>query len=244
YQYSRIPTPLVDNHMIATYIGPDKQYYYLDATSDYTPFGFPSSMIQGKEALIGLDKQRFELKVVPVIERENNLIRDSVTIHIQGNELAGTGTSTLQGFPKVFGSYALDRSKSDDVKKSIVRLIGKGSNKFYLDDYSVKGTDSRDTPTFVRYDFRIGDYFQQIGDELYINMNLSKDHYNEFINTASRLSPKESDYKYQKQEYYELAIPGEYEVEYLPENTKFDGDLAGYDIRYEVKHGKIILQKT
>lgn len=243
YQYTRIPTPLVDNHMIATYIGPDNQYYYLDATSDYTPFGFPSSMIQGKEALIGLEKDRFEVKVVPEIEKEKNLIKDSVILRLQGNELAGAGISTLHGFPKVFGSYALDRSKSEDVKKSIVRLIGKGSNKFYLDNYSVQGADDRDIPTSVKYDFRIGDYFQQIGDELYINVNLSKDHYNEFINTASRLSPKESDYKYEKQEYYELAIPADYEVEYLPENARFDGELAGYNIRYEVKEGKIILRK-
>jgi hypothetical protein len=35
--------------MIASYISPDKQYF-LDATSDHTPFGLPSSMIQEKSA--------------------------------------------------------------------------------------------------------------------------------------------------------------------------------------------------
>ena len=28
YKYSQVPTPLVDNHMIATYIAADGQYYF------------------------------------------------------------------------------------------------------------------------------------------------------------------------------------------------------------------------
>ena len=74
YKYSKVPTPLVDNHMIATYISADKQYYFLDATSDHTPFGLPSSMIQGKEALIGLDPTHYEVKMIPEIAKEKNVM--------------------------------------------------------------------------------------------------------------------------------------------------------------------------
>ena len=243
YQYTKIPTPLVDNHMIATYVGPDKQYYFLDATSDHTPFGYPSSMIQGKEALIGIDQKTYEVKLVPEMAKEENLITDSVSLHIQGHELLGSGSSTLRGYPKVFASYSLDRSKSDDVKKFVVRLIGKGSNKFYLDTYNVTNANDRDVSTKVDYDFRIGDYFQQIGDELYINLNLNKDHYNDLINVASLLSPNESDYKYQKHEFYELVIPEGYAIEYLPSDAKLEGTLAGYEIAYTYSEGKILMQK-
>ncbi len=91
YRYTEVPTPIVDNHMIATYISPDGKYYFLDATSDYTPFGFPSSMIQGKEALIGLDAKRYEVKEVLVLEKEKNQIFDSVTVKMENNQLVGTG---------------------------------------------------------------------------------------------------------------------------------------------------------
>ena len=80
YLYSRIPTPLVDNHMIAVYIGSDNQYYYLDATSDHTPFGLPSSMTQGKEVLIGIDEKNYEVKTIPEISKERNIMVDSVVI--------------------------------------------------------------------------------------------------------------------------------------------------------------------
>jgi transglutaminase-like putative cysteine protease len=243
YQYSKIPTPLVDNHMIATYIGTDNQYYFLDATSDHTPFGFPSSMIQGKEALIGFSKTKYEIKMVPEIPKEASVITDSVVIKVQANELAGSGISTLAGYPKVFGSYALDRAKSDDAKKFVVRLLGKGTNKFYLDRYKVKGLNDRDTLTSIDYDFRVGDYFQHIGDELYINMNLNKDHYNDFINVSSRIAPKETDYKFEKREYCELIVPPGYSVEYIPADARSDGKLAGYEIKYSSSEDRVILQK-
>src|SRR5690606_40206752 len=77
YAYTKYPTPIVDNHMIATYISDDGTYHFLDATSSHTPFGMPSSMIQGKEALIGKGEGNYEVKVVPVIFRNVNVQRDS-----------------------------------------------------------------------------------------------------------------------------------------------------------------------
>lgn len=243
YKYSKVPTPLVDNHMIATYIGPDKQYYFLDATSDHTPFGLPSSMIQGKEALIGLDPTHYEVKSIPEIAKERNVMIDSVSIRLDGNQIVGSGISSLGGYPKVFGGYALDRSEKDDIKRYVTRLIGKGSNKFYLDNYVLSDVHDRDKRTVIDYTFRIGDYFQKIGDELYVNLNLNKEHYNDFINLALRETPKERDYKYEKVEYCELTIPEGYAVEYLPPNAKAEGELLGFETEYTSTNGKIVFRK-
>lgn len=243
YKYSELPTPLVDNHMIATYISQSGDYYFLDATSDHTPFGFPSSMIQGKEALIGLDAGRYEVKMVPVIAREKNFMTDSMKITIDNNELSGKGSSTLHGFPKVFGGYELDRAEQRDVKKYVTKLVGKGSNKFYLDNYTVLNLDDRDKPTQIDYTFRVADYFQKIGDEVYINLNMNKDYYNTFINAETRTTPRENDYQYEKFEVIDLTIPGDYTVEYLPPNATYDGKLLGYDISYVVRDNVIRFSK-
>ena len=243
YQYTCIPTPLVDNHMIAVYIGDDKRYYYLDATSDHTPFGLPSSMIQGKEALIGIDDDHYEVKTIPEISKERNIVVDSVEIKFDGDQIVGTGMTSLGGYPKVFGSYALDRSGEDEIKRNVTRLIGKGSNKFYLDNYNLSNVRDRDVQTVIDYSFHIGGYFQRIGDELYVNLNLNKDHYNDFINIAARSSPMERDYKYQKIDYCELIIPDGYTLEYLPPNARVNGDLLGFETEYRTQNGKIQFQK-
>ncbi|HEY9046717.1 MAG TPA: transglutaminase domain-containing protein [Ohtaekwangia sp.] len=243
YRYTEVPTPLVDNHMIATYISKDGQYYFLDGTSDHTTFGYPSSMIQGKEALIGIDPAHYEVKEVPVIAKEKNIMTDTMKIKLDANQLVGTGVSTLSGYPKVFAGYELDRSEKDDVKRYVTKLVGKGSNKFFLDKYTLQFMEERDKPTRVEYDFRISDYFQKLGDELYINLNLNKDYYNDFINVASRKAPRDIEYKYIKYEVIDMTMPDGYTVEYMPPNAKYDGPLLGCDVSYESLPGKIRCSK-
>src|SRR6187551_3478051 len=233
YKYSEVPTPLVDNHMIAAYKTKEGKYLFLDGTGDHTKFGLPSSMIQGKEALISIDKDHYEIKTVPEIAKEENVMIDSISITLNENQIIAKGITTLRGYPKVFGGYELDRAGKDDVKKYVTKLIGRGSNKFYLDDYALFNLENNDLPTKITYSFRIADYFQTIGDEMYVNLNLNKDYYNSFINVSTRKTPKESDYKYVKEEFYSMAIPAGYTVEYLPPSEKFDSELLGYKTEYK-----------
>lgn len=245
YRYSKVPTPLVDNHMIATYITKSGEYYFLDGTSDYTTYGFPSSMIQGKEVLISLDEKRFEVKEVPVIAKSKNIMYDSVSISINDkNVLVGKGAIQLNGFAKVFGGYELNRSEVEDEKRYVTKIASKGSNKFFLDSYKVSNVRNQDKPTRIVYDFRIADYFQTISDELYINLQLNKHQYNNFINTSIRKVPLENEYLYEQHEVIEFEIPAGYVVEYLPPNTSHNGDWLGFDFTYMASGNKIVLKKT
>jgi transglutaminase-like putative cysteine protease len=243
YRYSEFPSPMVDNHMIATYISPDHTYYYLDATSNHTPFGLPSSMIQGKEALISKGPSDYEVKVVPVIPKERNTIVDSVFLAINNDELEGKGTVTLDGYAKVFAGYKLDRAQKDATEEYVAQLVGKGSNKFYLDEFSLSNLDNRDKPTRVNYAFRIGDYFQRIGNEIYVNLNLNKDRYNDYINSKIRETPWENEYQYIKEEVSVFEIPKGYRVDYLPPDVIHNGANLGIDVRYESDGKAITMHK-
>jgi hypothetical protein len=87
------------------------------------------------------------------------------------------------------------------------------------------------------------DYFQNIDDEIYLNLNLNKQYYNTFINTDTRTAPRENEYKYIQSESISLQIPKGYEVEYLPGNTVVEGPMIGCDIRYQVQGDKILYSK-
>lgn len=243
YRYTEYPTPIVDNHMIATYIAQDGTYYFLDATSSYNTFGFPSSMIQGKEALIGKNDSEFEIVTVPVIDAALNLVADSISVKID-SDITGSGTFTLSGFPKTFASYHFDRAVEEDVRKSVVRYVEKGSNKFYLDKYKIRSLLNRDSALVVDYDFTIKDYHQQIGDEMYVNLHFSKPLYNNTINATLRTSPREVEYLYHSVDYVAFEIPKGYKVAYLPENSSVENDIMSFKISYEEKDGKIILSKS
>ena len=243
YKYSELPTPMVDNHMIATYISPDNQYYFLDATGQYIPFGYPTPMIQGKEALIAKTPTEFEIKEVPVTDKQLNVMIDTTRLTFRDRSIVGKGQTTMTGFPKVFAAYKLNRVDQNDVRKEVISMVGKGSNKFFLESYALSGVADRASPTNIKYEFRISDYHQALGNELYINLNLSKDYYNDFINTATRKAPIENEYNYVETQYVELEIPDGYGVEYLPSDISHSTPYFSCSITYERKGNKVVCIK-
>jgi transglutaminase-like putative cysteine protease len=244
YTYEQVPTPLSDNHMIATYISPKGRYYFLDATGSYIPFGFPTGMIQGKQGLISFGPDKFEVREVPAVNKTENLITDSLSLTLNNNTLVGSGQTVLRGLTKSSASNYLDRVEQKKIHDFVSTLVGKGSNKFLLDKYDIENSADYDKPTVMRYEFTISDYCQRVGDEVYINLNLNKDNQNRVINEQLRKTPHEFDFKYMKIEKVAFKIPEGYEVEYLPENESYDGKLMGCTVKYEVKGDVIHYYKS
>src|SRR6185369_12627115 len=60
YDYTDVPLPICDNHMIAA-LDVDTEWIFLDATDPNCIFGLPSSMIQGKQALISISKDDYKI---------------------------------------------------------------------------------------------------------------------------------------------------------------------------------------
>lgn len=238
YKYSDIPTPIVDNHMIVTYQPNDNEYIFLDATDSYSPFGFPSSMIQGKEALLGMGREEHKVALVPIIDKEKNYSNESVTLSISDKKLVGKGQYSAAGYPKGYMTHYIDGLSKENEKLYINRYFTKGNNKFFVDDYKINNLNEKDEALKIEYDFRIEDYAKFVGNEIYINMNMEKAFSSEEID-KDRKSPIENDYLYQANNSTFLEIPVGYEVEYLPENSSFKNDLFGYTIEYKKEGNKI-----
>lgn len=242
YKYSEYPSPMVDNHMIATYIKDDK-YYFLDATSQYSSFELPSAMIQGKEALIARSESEFEIKVVPEINKELNHRVDSITFKLENGKVLGEGKLFLYGYPKVNNSHRMTRSSKTEVDNFINGLLQKGSNKFFVSDYEINNLDNLDKPIEVDYDFKIEDYYRTIGDKIYFNMNLDKSFANDIIDEG-RVLPREYDFKFTNSSYSVLNIPENYTVSRIPTNKFYNSDLFGFNIEYQQIDNKIILKRS
>lgn len=242
YKYTELPTASVDNHMIATYIK-DGKYYFLDATGQYQPFGLPTSMIQGKQALIAFNKDKYEIKEVPVIRKEDNVMKDEFSYSLKDGGIKGSGKVTLTGYAKVFNSFRMINSSKQKTDDYIDRLMEKGSNKSFIDQYEIQGLDNLDAPITMDYDFRVEDYYREINGSIYFNMNLDKAFSNAQLE-EDRKYPKELDYKYINQSISTLDIPEGYEVSFLPKNSEVDGKVFGYSMNYRQEEGKVILDRT
>lgn len=238
YTYDEIPSPLVDNHMILTYIDPKGDYIFLDATNHLVPFGVPSSFTQGKEALIFFD-DHYEIKKVPIIKAELNQQQDSIKMEIAGNNLVGKGKIDFKGY---YYEIVKNRTESlaDETKriKFINGYVERGNNKFVVKKASEKVDDEQHVLTYL-YDFEIGSYVQLAAENIYVNMNIFKSILHDKIKADHPYLMRfgmENSYRY----VFELKIPEGYVVDYLPQNEHYKNEYYQLDIEYEKKDNAII----
>ncbi|GAB2770237.1 transglutaminase-like putative cysteine protease [Hymenobacter luteus] len=244
YHYAELATPGVDNHMITTYEPRPGEYVFLDATSKYTPYGMPSWMIQGKDALLALDGTTCKVVSVPVMERQRNRTVDSSVVVLDGTTgLRGSGRLALGGYTKVRQAYALDGLNQAEEAKLVKGLLERGNNKFFVDKYAVQHLDARDQPLVVDYQYRLQDYVQRLDDEVYVNLNLDQTYATDRLDPSKRRLARTNDYYHTTRTRTEFEVPTGYEVTYLPASTQGQAAVLGFSIRYERQGNKIIQEK-
>lgn len=212
YTYRDLPTPSVDNHMIAA-VHRHGQWIFLDGTASHLQYGYPTNFIQGKEALIAITADSFVVVQVPVLPAEVNLARDSMHMRIVDGVLKGSGRVEVHGMQKFDLTERLLMIKEEDRTKRLEDLNRKGNNKCKLDTMIVRNFDDREKPIYIDYAITVPDYVKEIENNLYVNFWLSKTYSSAKIDTVGRkLIPKEVELTYLDEDVYSLEIPADYKL--------------------------------
>jgi transglutaminase-like putative cysteine protease len=238
YSYNELPTPAVDNHMIALY-KKGEEYIFLDATDKETLYGIPTGFIQGKEALYG-DGDSYKIIPVPIVPAEKNEIKEQVKISIEKDKLVGSGKIEFNGYNR---SRILSRigDATNKIKFEMIKsLVLKGNNKFNLKEYTEENIKDRDKPYQINYNFDLGNYIVKVDKEMYVNLFLDKP-LEKVIIEKDRFAQFEFEHLNYINSQYELEIPKNYTVKYLPKNFSLDNNYIKVDFVYEVKNNKIFL---
>ena len=237
YTYTKLSSPLVDNHMILTYVNKE-DYYFLDGTGRYQTINLPTSFIQGKEAFINIDKDNYEVKKIPVISSDINKTIDSVEIKIAENKISGHGTKDFQGLIKVAKQYRLNIDNKKDQKELLDNILELGNNNFVLTDYSFINDNDFDSNFVVGYDFTLDRYINTVDNEIFINLNLDKS-ITEFKIDKDKIYPMELNNAQTWEMNFILEIPEGYKVAYLPEKVSGNFGDFGYELEYIQQENKI-----
>ncbi|MEZ4739669.1 MAG: transglutaminase-like domain-containing protein, partial [Flavobacteriales bacterium] len=172
YTYAELPTSANSNHMIVALDMADTTLF-LDPTSRHSAFGVPSGFIQGKEALIGMDKERHRVQRIPVMPASYSTVHDSVRGRLTESTFNGQGVVRFTGYKRHRITDAL-RDNTPEKRLQVMRqVLMKGSNAFLLDSIDVQGLDDREGPLTVSYRFRIPDLARQVGSKSYMPLTLS-----------------------------------------------------------------------
>lgn len=243
YTYEQVPLPFNDNHMISCAEINGKKIFF-DATGICTPYGFPTAMIQGKEALVGGGENHYEIVKVPVVDKEKNVLTDSTTINIENKIIKGTGKSIFTGYKKLdvfYKRYSKSKEEADDAIKA---FLYKGSNKFNVNSFKYEGLEDKDKDLVINYDYTLPDYAQVLNDEIYINLNLDKSLNNDDIDIPNRKFDREIEYKIINHNITKLNVPNGYKVKYLPADDSFHDSEFGYEIKYKQDGNIVYCDKT
>jgi len=241
YTYEEVPTPAVDNHMILSYENKNNTYY-LDATGRYIQIEYPSSFIQGKEALIA-NGNNFKVKKIPVVPAHLNKVVDTTYIQISNRDIIGTSNSTFSGYIKNNLFYNLENTRKEaDVKELYNKRFFKGSNKFLIKSYKEENKFSYDKDFSVSYNFSIQDYVQNVGSEIFINP-----HFNKIVSSVKTKEDRKYDIEFEYKRQFShtniIEIPDGYEVSYIPTSVSFTNDLISVNLSYSTDKNKIICKQ-
>ena len=238
YSYEELPTPAVNNHMIAVY-KKGENYIFLDATDKETLYGIPTAFIQGKEALYG-EGENYKIIKVPVVSAETNEVKEQVKFAIEKDKLIGSGKVQFNGYSRSNIVMRMGDATNKTRFEMIKSLVLKGNNKFNLKDFTEENLSNRDKPYQINYNFDLGNYIVKVDKEIYINLFLERP-FEKIIIEKDRVSPFEFEYLTLVNSQYELEIPKNCTVKYLPKNFSLDNDYVKANFVYEVKNNTIIL---
>ena len=238
YSYEELSTPAVDNHMIAVY-NDNGNYVFLDATDRETRYGIPTAFIQGKEALIS-NGDTYKIINVPIVAAENNEAVEVVKLSLDKEKIIGSGSVSYNGYSRSNILAQIGDASNKTRFEMIKSLVLKGSNKFHLKDYTEANVFDRDKPYQVNFNFELDDYAMQVDKELYINLFMDR-MYEKLTLEPDRVTAFDLDYLSAYNTRYDLTIPQNYSVKYLPENFSLDNAVMKADFKYTNTAGVVSL---
>lgn len=244
YSYYDVPTTTVDNHMITTAII-NNDTIFLDATDSYVPFGMPSAFIQTKEAFVGIDRDNFKILKVPAQKKNQSVTSVTSNMKLENGIVKVSEQRSLQGYDKVeFVADYLYRKESKTEEEYLNTTLALGNNKTKYTNITKTNFDNKATPLILEYDLDIDSYIRNIGDKIYINLNIDRSLSKSDVDIKNRKFSKKIDYKFEKHFTTNFAIPEGYKASFIPDELDFEDSNYGFKIRYELNDNIITQTKT
>lgn len=242
YSFTDVPTPLVSNHMIAS-VKIDKQRYFVDGTDSFCPFTFPSAMIQGKEGLIGISETEFVIEKVPVVDKKENHLKVDMKLKINDDGVQGAAKLLLSGYEKsdFLNVLASNKQKQDEILKS---GLTRYNQKLEIESIEVKKNEYDNKDAELLYNFKLESWTKKIGDKIIVKPILLAPFKEYIIDTKERKLSIENDNVFTNEFTYVYEIPENYQLDFIPENSKKENEVLSYDISYKKdKKSLIVSQK-
>ena len=239
YRFDQEPVMGVANHMIAA-LWLNNRWYFIDGTADFMSWEYPSDFVQGKQAMIGISADSFQLAMVPVVSIETNCTIDSIFCKISGDTIMGSAVKSMDGLPRCTLSSSLNSVQDARMDEVLERILELGQNNCRITNIKSSGMHGRDSVLRFAYNYKIPKYVNKNGSRLYVNLNLERTWDNSEIELENRTREFIFDQVVSYKRYIEFEIPSGYSLPKLPSDYTVDSEKYGFKFTYTQSGSKII----
>jgi hypothetical protein len=242
YNYEMLPLTIINNHMICC-VKMETGFVFLDATDPFLDFSSPSSMIQGKEGLIGIGEKEFKLATIPTRKKEENQRIDSIFISLEKDGVKGNVVSHLKGYKRE--DLERERYKAEiNNKPSYMRDFYQiGDNNVQIESVSLAGLDNPDLDARVQFNFFQPGYFKNSGDKFYLNMVMNKSLPGEMVQSDTRNQLIEADYLFENKIITQFTLPNGYRIASIPPDFEQHWNEFGVSSKYHINGNVVTLEQ-
>ena len=227
---------VIFNHCIAAVSVKDK-IIFVDPTAETCSFGDLPADDQGRQVLIFKD-DGYKIQNTPLFPAEHNLIKQYLKIKINRDETIAAEKSIFS-----YGMYDQGQrfwmlyTPPELIQESLKEKIQAVSIGATLDSYNIKNLDDLNTPVILNYAFRGLEYSTIAGKTRIMPQLVSLD--TSLVAKDKRKYPIAFPVLDNKETIFEIEIPGNCVIKYMPPSITEDSPWLKFMVEYNQKNNKI-----
>lgn len=237
-----LPALCVNNHAIVT-LYHDNQTYFLDGTEKYAPFKENAFRIQGKEVLVS-NKEKFEIKTVPLSVPEDNKIVTKADFTLAGNSLNGKVKVLISGNQRTDFHQTYQDLPSGSQKDYLNGFMEFGNENMIATNVKTSDLKNRELPVSIEGNVDLSNTVNTIGGDKYVGIDFFPKSLDNFIPDEKRIEGYDLDDIIQFEDEISLAIPADKKYIDKPENLELNFDGYRFKGEYIETGNKMLLKKT
>ena len=228
------------NHCIAAVSLKDK-IIFLDPTAQTCSFMDLPPDDQGRKVLI-FKEHTYKIQDTPMYPAEHNLIKQYLKLNINNDEsiLAEKSIFTL-GFYDQAQRYWLLYTQPQLIQEMLKEKIQDISIGAELNRYNIENLENLNAPVVLRYNFRGPEYFNSAGNLRILPQLASLD--TSLVAKDKRKYALDLGVLDTKETYFEIEIPHNLVIKYLPDSITEDSPWLKFTVEYKRKDNGIYFRQ-
>jgi len=227
---------VIFNHCIAAVSLEDK-VIFLDPTAETTAFGDLPAADQGRRVFIA-QESAYQIQSIPLSEAKQNLVKQQVNIKINNDEgMSATKSIFTYGIYDQAQRYWFLYTPPELIEEGLREKIQDISIGAKLEKYNIKNAGDLNTPVVLNYAFKGPEYFIVAGKLRIMPRLAGLD--SSLVAKDKRKYPIDFGLLDTTETIFEIEIPLNFTVKYIPESITEDNPWSRYSVEYNYKGNKI-----